>query len=1126
MDISIDLLIEIPSQPSLMIVSPGTFSELLSKISSSASKPESSISLLYNRKGSWFKIADNTTYISILKKTAAQGSDEIEMKVDWIEEPHKEEWDLMSDLSRIVPNEEFKVQEPVFDFIPAPVVQEKFSLYYRYLNSSKHDQYIGITLENFEITMKELSDIIVLKENLATADWVCAFYSEEGSPITGTLSQMSYQICSSLLTFGLKLMVFIVPNFDIKSFEKIAPAEGQDTLTFQCASDENITFTFKIDISTAKVVTLKQILYHFTDIPTFEQRLKTADSYLSRNDAMLSEYQLASNQKIIYDKVNPEYSTFSYKHHNKQSVQQSNDGIRFLHSFLHTFGKVIEISEKPIRESLLGYVRQFTYNCTPYISALYRLSKGKNLSVLSSVALEEGTLILVRTVTKDIFKENIEGDKIFEHVIDVYGLLCDLSCNQSEELSRDEVFKEFDIVCPLTQQTLKEPVLIKRTDLKVMYYEKEELVKKFKADEEVKFVVKVKEEELKVDENFKFNVKRSFLNGYDTIYIWEGIYDTTKTIGQLVAEKYPQGINLTKAQDLKRAYKITKPVPPLSLKSTDNRDCMTYNKSKELVISLGPSNKEPNKVDLMNILTRSVQMIDIDDLASAIEMRNPTQIGQEVITRNPDEAIVVVFDVSGSMGTRFFDDQDFTRLDATKEFFETFTDRTAGFDFSHVISLLLFSTSMTRACGFTENVVTFSSHIQNAGSGGGTKLWDALSLAIDYLKEFKNTYSNAHLRILCLSDGEDTSSTNNYVTISKSLVSYNITMDSIVVGALSQQLKAASFASGGYVFMPKTIPEGVNMFQAETFLSFRARTVPTRTLVNTEADLIPLLSKDFTNSQPVSAALPQEISAKSSSMKATIAKLASNPPPASKSGVKGSVGGAALKRITKELQELESNPHPSFTVYPTENDVTFWNVYMLGPETTPYEGGIFQIYVKLPSDYPFKPPSVKFLTRIYHCNINSNGSICHAILKDQWSPALTLRKVFDCLYGLLLTPEPLDPLDPQIATEYRVDYDLFFQKATEFTKKYATAVVPQSSDHDKTIPPPQFLCGITGNLMTDPVMVVKSNNSYERSEIERVVDSTGKEPKTGEDITRADLVTNVALMLAIQEFNKMNASGP
>ncbi|OMJ67061.1 hypothetical protein SteCoe_35879 [Stentor coeruleus] len=82
-------------------------------------------------------------------------------------------------------------------------------------------------------------------------------------------------------------MVFIVPNFDIKTFDKIVPAGGQDTLTFQSASDENITFTFKIDISTAKVLTLKQILYHFTNIPTYEQRLKTADSFLSRNDAML-----------------------------------------------------------------------------------------------------------------------------------------------------------------------------------------------------------------------------------------------------------------------------------------------------------------------------------------------------------------------------------------------------------------------------------------------------------------------------------------------------------------------------------------------------------------------------------------------------------------------------------------------------------------------------------------------------------------------------------------------------------------------------------------------------------------------------------------------------------------------
>lgn len=71
---------------------------------------------------------------------------------------------------------------------------------------------------------------------------------------------------------------------------------------------------------------------------------------------------------------------------------------------------------------------------------------------------------------------------------------------------------------------------------------------------------------------------------------------------------------------------------------------------------------------------------------------------------------------------------------------------------------------------------------------------------------------------------------------------------------------------------------------------------------------------------------------------------------------------------------------------------------------SPYAGGVFFLAIHFPTDYPFKPPKVNFTTRIYHPNINSNGSICLDILRDQWSPALTISKGMSLRQDFALDP--------------------------------------------------------------------------------------------------------------------------
>ncbi|KAJ3264346.1 Ubiquitin-conjugating enzyme E2 4 [Chytriomyces hyalinus] len=123
----------------------------------------------------------------------------------------------------------------------------------------------------------------------------------------------------------------------------------------------------------------------------------------------------------------------------------------------------------------------------------------------------------------------------------------------------------------------------------------------------------------------------------------------------------------------------------------------------------------------------------------------------------------------------------------------------------------------------------------------------------------------------------------------------------------------------------------------------------------------------------------------------------------------------ALKRINKELQDLGRDPPSSCSAGPAGEDLFHWQ------SDSPYSGGVFFLSIHFPTDYPFKPPKINFTTRIYHPNINSNGSICLDILKDQWSPALTISKVLLSICSMLTDPNPDDPLVPEIAHLYKTD---------------------------------------------------------------------------------------------------------
>lgn len=182
---------------------------------------------------------------------------------------------------------------------------------------------------------------------------------------------------------------------------------------------------------------------------------------------------------------------------------------------------------------------------------------------------------------------------------------------------------------------------------------------------------------------------------------------------------------------------------------------------------------------------------------------------------------------------------------------------------------------------------------------------------------------------------------------------------------------------------------------------------------------------------------------------------------------------AALpKRIIKETERLSKEPVPGISAVPHEDNLRYFDVTIDGPAQSPYERmfpscplphpkltclvGVFKLELFLPDDYPMTPPKVRFLTKIYHPNIDRLGRICLDVLKSEslqscahlrpslilagnWSPALQIRTILLSIQALLGAPNPDDPLANDVAQQWKEDQNQAIATAREWTEKYAKA---------------------------------------------------------------------------------------
>jgi len=150
----------------------------------------------------------------------------------------------------------------------------------------------------------------------------------------------------------------------------------------------------------------------------------------------------------------------------------------------------------------------------------------------------------------------------------------------------------------------------------------------------------------------------------------------------------------------------------------------------------------------------------------------------------------------------------------------------------------------------------------------------------------------------------------------------------------------------------------------------------------------------------------------------------------------------AKNRITRELAMLSSDPPPGISCYAPTDNLTYLHGTIVGPPDTPFESAIFLLTINIPNRYPFEPPRVRFVTPLWHPNIDASGRICLDTLKSRpagsWSPAVSLPSLLLSIRSLMAEPNSADGLVANVTKQFKENNDAWYAQASQQAKYHAT----------------------------------------------------------------------------------------
>eukprot|EP00041_Stephanoeca_diplocostata_P013807 m.244648 g.244648 ORF g.244648 m.244648 type:complete len:608 (+) comp19474_c0_seq4:392-2215(+) len=395
------------------------------------------------------------------------------------------------------------------------------------------------------------------------------------------------------------------------------------------------------------------------------------------------------------------------------------------------------------------------------------------------------------------------------------------------------------------------------------------------------------------------------------------------------------------------------------------------------------------------------------------------------------EVVVLCIDVSASMSTPFDADDDVrtvdrTRLEGVKQMFYGFRDQTSNHEngSKHLLGLLSYDKKIYVHTEPTANFDAFEEAIDEMRAGGMTAIYAAITKACQMLShtvaELKLDGSSLDLRVICLSDGQNNCNEITANDALTALMDVGAVCDCVIVGkSADEPLRKLVQATEGECFQVDGLSDAYEILESPAVLSLESRRngapqpVPIR--LRRDQPVIDLATVAPAETRKGPFVTPQHASDAEDKIDRYIT---TDECVAAYTGVWKQ---PQERRLLKELRDdwksdgISVGANGRVVVFPaiskSERDDNCRELMaLLLPSKGAYKGRVVKVRVQIPSTYPFRPPAITFITSMYSHAISTSGNVCLEVLRDQWSPAVTIAKVLQQLVHLVSDPADFDPL--------------------------------------------------------------------------------------------------------------------